>query len=333
MFLFSTPLKTPEATSAPQALANQTLAQPLRAAAESTGVSFDYLVETAKRESSLNPQAKASSSSATGLFQFIEQTWLSLIKRRGADMGLQTEAHAITQDPSGKLSVPDAANREKILELRKNPAVSAQMAGVFTRENEATLRAKLGRAPNGGEVYIAHFLGASRAGDLIRMAEQSPNANAARAFPEAANANRSIFYIGNQPRSVSEVYSALTTHHARQQTPITAPAQAGGPLQASIDPAQAPTRSPLAIATPRNATQTGQLRKDAAFMGFFRSGQDSASSREAANAWQAVAQTRSAQPGNTSYFPRDTAAQAASPSVPQEHTNGLTATPFPHRGT
>ena len=47
-----------------------------------------FLLKTATRESSLNPDAKAKSSSAAGLFQFIEQTWLGLVKSDGPRLGL-----------------------------------------------------------------------------------------------------------------------------------------------------------------------------------------------------------------------------------------------------
>jgi hypothetical protein len=49
----------------------------LHQAATITGSDFDYLLSTATRESSLKPQAKASTSSAAGLFQFVGQAWLA----------------------------------------------------------------------------------------------------------------------------------------------------------------------------------------------------------------------------------------------------------------
>jgi soluble lytic murein transglycosylase-like protein len=45
-------------------------------ASDKTGVDFAFLLATAKRESSLNPKARAKTSSAKGLFQFLDQTWL-----------------------------------------------------------------------------------------------------------------------------------------------------------------------------------------------------------------------------------------------------------------
>ena len=47
----------------------------LTSASRSTGADFDYLLSTAMRESSLKPQAKSKTSSASGLFQFIPGTW------------------------------------------------------------------------------------------------------------------------------------------------------------------------------------------------------------------------------------------------------------------
>ena len=60
----------------------------IRQAAQSTGISFEYLLTTAKIESNPNPSAQASTSSAKGLYQFIDQTWLGTMKQDGAALGL-----------------------------------------------------------------------------------------------------------------------------------------------------------------------------------------------------------------------------------------------------
>src|SRR5207249_4015846 len=67
----------------------------IRDAARVTGAGFEYLLNTALRESNLNPNAKAKTSSATGLFQFIDQTWLGTIKQSGAALGYGKYADAI----------------------------------------------------------------------------------------------------------------------------------------------------------------------------------------------------------------------------------------------
>lgn len=182
----------------------------IRTAANATGTSFEYLLATAKVESGLNPNASAKTSSAQGLFQFIDRTWLSTLKNAGPSLGYGKYAAAIAQDANGQLSVSDPQMRQKIFALRGDPAANAAMAGAFTRQNASYLAGKLGRPATDGELYMAHFLGASGATKLISLAAQNPGVSAASAFPRAAAANRSIFYDGQgKARSAADVYSAL----------------------------------------------------------------------------------------------------------------------------
>jgi Transglycosylase SLT domain len=184
----------------------------IRQAARSTGASFEYLLTTAQIESSLNPAAQASTSSAKGLYQFIDQTWLATMKSKGAALGYGRYADAIVQDASGQYDVPDPATRSAIMKLRSDPTASALMAGAFASNNAAQLAASIGRAPNEGELYIAHFLGADGAGKLIAAATNQPRASAVAMFPQAAAANPTIFYTSSgSPRSVTEVYGKLTS--------------------------------------------------------------------------------------------------------------------------
>lgn len=183
----------------------------VKTAAASTGTDFDYLLKTAVRESSLNPSAKAKTSSATGLFQFIEQTWLGVVKKHGADFGLAREAASIDTTSGGRHKVTDKAAREAILALRHDPEVSALMAGALTRESAQALENGIGREATSGELYVAHFMGPSGAIKLINAAESDPSTKAANLFPAAAKANKSIFYEANgRAKSVSDVYARLT---------------------------------------------------------------------------------------------------------------------------
>jgi Transglycosylase SLT domain len=183
----------------------------IRQASQSTGISFQYLLTTAKIESGLNPSAQASTSSAKGLYQFIDQTWLGTMKQEGASIGLGQYANAITQNSDGRYEVADAASRDAIMKLRSDPETSALMAGAFSRANAFQLTGAVGRPPTEGELYIAHFLGPEGAGRMINAADSRPDANAAKMFPAAAAANRSIFYDNSgNARSVGEVYARLT---------------------------------------------------------------------------------------------------------------------------
>jgi Transglycosylase SLT domain len=186
----------------------------LRRAADETGTDFGYLLTTAMRESSLNPKAQAATSSATGLFQFIEQTWLGTMKQHGSEHGLGTYADAITVGNNGRYTVADAALKQEILALRKDPTTAALMAGEMTSQVRGDMEAALGRGVSAGELYVAHFLGPKAAISMIKAAEATPKAPAADMFPQAASANRSIFYAGGQARSVSSVLASLTAKHS-----------------------------------------------------------------------------------------------------------------------
>src|SRR5436189_3625805 len=192
------------------------IAGSIKQAASTIGASFEYLLTTAKMESNFNPKAAASTSSARGLFQFIDQTWLGTVKEAGAHLGYGKYADAITKDPSGSYSVSDPDARAAIMKLRDDPEAASSMAAVLTQSNSFKLTGKIGRRPSDAELYMAHFMGVGGAGKLISSAEDNPNASAARLFPNAAAANRSIFYERGtgRARSVSEVYSVLTTRYA-----------------------------------------------------------------------------------------------------------------------
>jgi hypothetical protein len=188
----------------------------IKQAADATGAGFSYLLATAKIESGLKPDVKASTSSATGLFQFIDQTWLQTMKESGTELGFGRYANAIDKTTSGHFVVRDPAMRATILNLRNDPGTNAAMAGALTRQNAARLRARIGRDATEGELYIAHFLGAGGASKLINAAASNPQAKAATMFPRAAAANRSIFYDKQGgARSVAGVYSTLVTKLAR----------------------------------------------------------------------------------------------------------------------
>jgi hypothetical protein len=187
----------------------------IRRGGERAGVGFDYLLTTAQRESALDPNARARTSSASGLFQFIEQTWLGLIKSEGDKNGLAEYARAVSQRPDGRYGVDDPAMRQAILELRRDPEVASVLAGALTQKNRDALTAELGREPSDADLYVAHFLGARGAADLFRTARQNPRHAVAADFPQAAAANRTIFFDSQgRPRGAGEVYALLAQSHA-----------------------------------------------------------------------------------------------------------------------
>ena len=187
-------------TSAHEAGARVAIAR----AAGRTGVDFDYLLAQARIESSLNPNARAGSSSAAGLYQFTKGTWLSTLDKHGAEHGLGWAGAAIE---GGR--VRDPAMRAQIMALRYDPEASSAMAAELASDNAAALTPMLGRAPDAAELYLAHFLGVGGASQFIAALQSDPGQSAAAILPKAAAANRGIFYDRGAARSVGAVMELL----------------------------------------------------------------------------------------------------------------------------
>ncbi|KRB22673.1 hypothetical protein ASE05_15930 [Mesorhizobium sp. Root172] len=125
------------------------------AAAQRHGVPPAIALGIAQIESGMNPNAKAGTSSAGGLFQFVDGT----AKQYGLANKFDAEANA------------DAGAR-------------------FTKDNIDGLRRDLGREPTPGEVYIAHFGGYGVAEKIGEASNDTPTS--AIFSPQAIAANRSI---------------------------------------------------------------------------------------------------------------------------------------------
>lgn len=181
----------------------------IEAASAMTGTDFVYLLKTAMLESSFDPEREVSTSSAKGLYQFVEQTWLYMMHEHGAETGLWEFAESVTYSEGDGFDVEDERLREFILWLRYDPELSALFAAAFTRRNAETLARKLGRGVEPAELYVAHVLGSSGAAELIQLARENPKANACKAFARAARANRAIFYDRRKPRTAEAVLNVL----------------------------------------------------------------------------------------------------------------------------
>lgn len=179
-----------------------------------TGVEFPYLMELAAVESSFNPRALAVSTSAAGLFQFKEDTWLEAIRRHGRDYGLSRYVKGITyvENEAGRreLQIEDPALRQEVLDLRYNPGVSALLAAEKVRDGKQRLAGKLAREPARADLYLTHFFGMNGALSFLEALATDPDRIAGEIFPGPARRNRGIFQRSNRTlRSVAEVYRVL----------------------------------------------------------------------------------------------------------------------------
>ena len=191
---------------------DQQIVQYIQEASQLTGVNFSYLLAKAAQESSFNPKAKANLSSATGIFQFTENTWLEHMYRYGEKYGYGNWTKSIVQKKNGFYTVKDPYLLKQILNLRTNPRISALMAAEFAKTNQVILADYFKRPVGASELYLAHFMGAGGTLELLEALRRNPKQSAARLFPEAAKSNPRIFYNGKKKhRSVAEVYRMINS--------------------------------------------------------------------------------------------------------------------------
>lgn len=252
---------TDSISAIPKAAQRLEVLNALKSASAATGADFGYLVKTAQRESNFDPTAKAPTSSATGLFQFTNETWLNVLDRYGAQHNVTTAGQS----------------REDLLALRKDPDLSARMAGELAHENARILEKKLGRQATSQELYVAHFMGPQEAAHLIRAARHNSKGSAEEMFPRAALANANVFSgKDGEKLTPTQLYTKLTgatvadadagkvapgTFFAQQTTPTTPPDGAAMLLAAKLGATQLASSLMNALFDVQTASLTGDDNK------------------------------------------------------------------------
>lgn len=221
------------------------IASAIQNASAKTGVDFSYLLKQAQIESSFKSDVKASTSSATGLYQFIDKTWLSMVNKYGDKYGLSDLASQINDN--GKVACNTV--KKEILELRKNPELCSLMAAELAADNKAHLEKSTGKEAGATELYMAHFMGPAGASKFLNALDKNPNANAATLFPDAARANKNVFYDkSGKSKSLEQVYAQFDKKFDSLKT---------ADMPAQVDVAKTidiPTENVLAALTPRIAS-------------------------------------------------------------------------------
>lgn len=181
-----------------------------KSAASGTRTDFRTLLASAHAESRHDPAARNPRSSATGAYQFTERTWLDLVRRHGASLGLGDLAAQIGTD-RGAPVVGNPDLRGRILSLRSDTRLAASLAARYSDENRVQLGRFLGRKVSDPEVRMAYLLGAHGAAKVIKAAQHEPDLGVDKLLPAAVKNNRSLFVKpSGEVRSAAEAVASLT---------------------------------------------------------------------------------------------------------------------------
>jgi hypothetical protein len=127
-----------------------------------------------------------------------------MVNKYGDKYGLTDLASQINDN--GKVACN--AVKKEILELRKDPELCSLMAAELAADNKAHLEKSTGKEAGATELYMAHFMGPAGASKFLNALDKNPNANAAALFPDAANANKNVFYDkSGKAKSLEQVYA------------------------------------------------------------------------------------------------------------------------------
>jgi hypothetical protein len=170
-----------------QEAALDTAPKPASTSANTSSGMTGYLQKIAQVESGGKASAKAGTSSASGLFQFTEDTWKGVTKEMGKNYSLQD---------------------------RFDPQKSAEVAKYFTEKQKGQLEKGLERTATDADLYMAHFLGAGGATKFLKAMANNPGALATEgADPEQIESNKPIFYEDGgkgRMRTLQEVYDLMS---------------------------------------------------------------------------------------------------------------------------
>ncbi len=149
-----------------------------------------YMATTAMLESGGDANARAKTSSAGGMFQFLDGTWKQLTKEMGKNYSLEDKF---------------------------DPRKAAEVMAYFTEKNKKQLERSTGRPASNTDLYMAHFLGAGGASKFLNAMGRNPNALAADMDPRAARANKNIYYDeSGKPRTLKQVYDLMASKYNKQ---------------------------------------------------------------------------------------------------------------------
>ena len=136
-------------------------------AAKDSGVSASFMAGLTGAESNFQHLAKADTSTAKGLCQFTSRTWQKTVSTYGKRYGLGRNAK------------------------RTDARANALMCAEYVKENRRYLIENLDRPVTQGDIYMAHLISPQQ---TVKLERYRPGAIAAYIMPQAASANKNLFY-------------------------------------------------------------------------------------------------------------------------------------------
>lgn len=181
----------------------------LQRAAQATGFNAGVLRRIAERESRLDSTASNPLSSARGLMQFTQGTWLEVVRDFGPRHGLNRQAEALVTDRDGNIGARNWRELQGILRLREDPHLSAILAAERLKKVRPTLEEAQGRTASPADLYLAHLLGPTGARQFLAAVRDTPSRSSLAVVGNAAKPNPGIFERRGQVLSVRKVYEEV----------------------------------------------------------------------------------------------------------------------------
>ena len=216
-----------------------TVLRSIRQASQATSADFGLLMAQASRESGFKANAKSSTSSAAGLFQFVDSTWLDMVHRFGDKYGVGDLAQQISQTSSGKLVVANSGTRQKI----SRPPLRSDLIRRARRrifEAEPGHHRTIDRPAAVARRSLYGAFSRCRRRDRIPQGTRHQRKHvAAKILPDAAAANPSIFYdASGRAKTVGEIYQTVASKIEKDASAF------GGDISPTAPSSSSPSPSP-----------------------------------------------------------------------------------------
>ncbi len=186
-------------------------------------------------ESGGNPNAQNPNSSAGGLGQFIDSTWLAMLKQERPDLA-------------------EGRSPQELLALKSDPALSRQMTEAYANQNGKILSGA-GYEANPGNTYLAHFAGPQGAVKVLSADPSAPVESILGSQAVAANSFLRGMTAGDLRAWASRKMGGAAQQPPRQPAQASPVVPQAAPL--NVAPQAAPIFPAPAEPAPQQQAQAG----------------------------------------------------------------------------